>query len=47
MKIEEYWYGFIVVNEYGIAISKRYDTILQAKRFIDKINSLKKRGLLW
>lgn len=43
MKIESYWFGFVVVNEKQQATSKAFATEPEAQAFIETINKI---GLL-
>lgn len=31
--IEEYWFGFVVCNQYGVALSRAYATREEAERY--------------
>jgi hypothetical protein len=34
MRIEEYWFGFVVTDENGVSLSQAFDTEIQANMFI-------------
>lgn len=34
MRIEQYWFGFVVVDKFGVALSQAYETRREAENFI-------------
>lgn len=43
MRIEEYWFGFVVCDAQGVALSQAFKTLEQAEMYL---NELKKEGYL-
>jgi hypothetical protein len=38
MRIEQYWFGYVVCNAYGVALSRAFKTRSEAQAYLERLS---------